>query len=166
MHHFHHGGYNRFAYDINEIIDFLDLNEGMKVADFGAGDGRFSYAFKEKGAVVYAFDADDYYFKEMEEKGIKTIKINLCEKIDGEFDLVFMANVYHDLVRECKDSILENLKRITKLIAILDFNEKRVFGPPWRIKKEEVINDMKKIGFELVKQKDLTYHYLLLFNKK
>jgi ribosomal protein L11 methylase PrmA len=71
------------------------VKEGMKVADFGTGDDRFSYAFKEKGAVVYAFDVDDYYFKEMEEKGIKTVKKNLCEKIDGEFDLIFMANVYH-----------------------------------------------------------------------
>ena len=35
---------------------------------------------KKKGAVVYAFDVDDYYFKEMEEKGIKTVKVNLCEK--------------------------------------------------------------------------------------
>ncbi|MGC8593407.1 MAG: class I SAM-dependent methyltransferase [Nitrososphaeria archaeon] len=166
MHHFHHGGHGMFAYDINEIVEFLDIKEGMKVADLGAGDGRFSYAFKEKGAIVYAFDVDDYYFKDMQAKGINTVKANLCKGINGDFDLVFMANVYHDLVRECKESILESLKIIAKSIAILDFNEKRLFGPPWRVKKEEAIEDMKKIGFELVKQKDLPYHYLLLFNKK
>lgn len=166
MHHFHHGRNSTFAYDINEIVNFLEIKEGMKVADLGAGDGRFSYAFKEKGAVVYAFDVDDYYFKEMQEKGINTVKKNLCEGIDGEFDLVFMANVYHDFVRECKGSILESLRLVAKSVAILDFNEKRLFGPPWRVKKEEAIADMNKIGFELVKQKDLQYHYLLLFKKK
>ncbi len=167
MHRFHgHHGLRRFAYDVNEVVDFLEIKPGMRVADLGAGDGYFSKAFKEKGAEVYAFDIDDYYFEEMQKQGIKTVKADLCGEIEGSFDLAFLANVYHDLAYECRSSILNNLKRVAKKVAILDFKEGVPFGPPWKIKKEEVIKDLEGAGFELEKEKDLRFHYLLVFKKK
>jgi len=77
-----------------------------------------------------------------------------------------MANVYHGLRRSCRESILNNMAKMSlKYIAILDFNEKRLFGPPFRVKKEEVIDDFLSVGFKVVKIKDLEFHYLILFEK-
>ncbi|MGC8569650.1 MAG: class I SAM-dependent methyltransferase [Nitrososphaeria archaeon] len=164
--HFHHGhGLRRFAYDPEEVVEFLEIRPGQRIADLGAGDGFFSMAFKRKGAEVYAFDVDDYYFAQMQKEGIITIKQNLCEPISGRFDLAFMSNVYHDLARSCRAAILENLRRTADSVAVLDFKRDTPFGPPWKIDKDEVIRDMASAGFVLVKEKDLRFHYLLLFRK-
>ncbi len=43
-----------------------------------------------------------------------------------------------------------------------------MFGPPVsiRLSKDRVINDMKSIGFKLVKEKELKFHYLVLFERE
>ena len=157
--------FRRFAYDPEEIAEFLEIRPGQKVADLGAGDGFFSVVFRRRGAEVYAFDVDDYYFAQMQKEGIITVKHNLCEPISGRFDLAFMSNVYHDLARSCRTAILENLRRIADSVAVLDFKKNAPFGPPWKIDRDEVIRDMTSAGFELVKEKDLRFHYLLLFRR-
>ncbi|MDP8011517.1 MAG: class I SAM-dependent methyltransferase [Thermoplasmata archaeon] len=163
----HHGGRMRdSAYNIKEIIDFLEIKNDWEIADLGAGDGYFSKEFVKYAKSVTAIDIDNSYFDEMNSLGIKTIKADLCKFDQGKYDLTFMANVYHGLRLECKENLLENIRKITKkYFAIMDFNELRMFGPPMRIKKDEVIKDLESQGFKLYKEKDLKYHYLLVFEK-
>jgi hypothetical protein len=102
----------------------------------------------------------------MQNDGIKTVRADLCEPQEGRYDLVFMSNVYHGLRRQCGEAVLSNFERMSRrYVAIMDFNEKRLFGPPFRVKKEDIIDDMEKHEFKLVKSKDLKFHYLLLFIK-
>ncbi len=160
---FHHG---RRMYDLKEIVNFLGINKNMDVADLGAGDGYYSREFIKYAKSVTAIDIDDFYFQEMQSMGIRTVKADLCSYSEGEFDLLFMANVYHGLRRSCREDLLKNMKKMSRrYIAIMDFNEKRLFGPPFRVKKEEVIQDMDAIGFKLVKAHDLEYHYIILFER-
>ncbi|MEM0143967.1 MAG: class I SAM-dependent methyltransferase [Candidatus Parvarchaeum sp.] len=149
------------------IIDFLDIKKGYSVIDIGGRDGFFSKKILKKTDNVTVLDLNDLYFDELKKIGIKTIKADICNYSSGLFDLVFISNVYHDLVQECSDKALKNIKKIAKTyIAILDFKpEDTMFGPPVSIRlgKEKVINDMQSVGFRLIKEKELKYHYLLLF---
>ncbi|MCL5107064.1 MAG: class I SAM-dependent methyltransferase [Candidatus Parvarchaeota archaeon] len=152
------------------IIDFLDIKKEYRIIDVGGRDGFFSKKMLEKANDVTVLDLNDMYFDELKKSGIKTIKADICDYSSGSFDLVFMSNVYHDLVQECGDKALKNISKIAKrYIAILDFKpEDTLFGPPVsiRLSKERVISDMQSIGFKLVKERELRYHYLMLFERK
>ncbi|MGC8533742.1 MAG: class I SAM-dependent methyltransferase [Candidatus Parvarchaeum sp.] len=152
------------------IIDFLNIKRGHSVIDIGGRDGFFSKKMLEKTDDVTVLDLNDMYFGELKQAGIKTIKADICDYSSGSFDLVFMSNVYHDLMQECNEKALENIGKIAKrYIAVLDFKpEDTMFGPPVsiRLSKEKVEEDMKSIGFKLIKEKELRYHYLLLFERK
>lgn len=166
MHHGHGGRMRDSAYDLKEIIDFLDIKREWDVADLGAGDGYFSKEFIKYAKSVTAVDIDPTYFDDMNALGIKTIKADLCSFASGSYDLIFIANVYHGLRHECRENILENIKKMAnKYVAVMDFNELRLFGPPMRVKKEELISDFEAYGFKLYREKDLKYHYLLIFEK-
>ena len=154
----------------NKIIDFLDIKEGYSIIDIGGRDGFFSKKMLEKSGDVTVVDLNDVYFDELKREGIKTIRADMCEYSEGSFDLVFMSNVYHDLVNECGGKVLKNIDKIAKrYIAVLDFKpEDTLFGPPVsiRLSKETVIADMKSIGLKLIKETELKYHYLLLFERQ
>ena len=153
-------------YNPKQIVDFLGINSDMEIADLGAGDGFYSKEFVKYAKSVTAIDIDDSYFQDIQSYGIKTIRADLCNYSEGQYDLLFMANVYHGLRRSCKESLLQNMKKMSrKYIEIMDFNEKRLFGPPFRVKKEEIIEDMESINFKFKKGLDLEYHYVLLFEK-
>jgi SAM-dependent methyltransferase len=154
----------------DDIIKFLEIKKGYSVIDIGGRDGFFSKKMLEFTDDVTVLDLSSIYFDELKQVGIKTIKADICDYSTDSFDLVFMSNVYHDLVQECGAKVLKNINKIAKkYIAILDFKpEDTIFGPPVsiRLSKNKVINDMKGIGFKLVKEKELRYHYLLLFERK
>lgn len=163
----HHGGKMRErAYNLNEIVEFLGIRRDWDVADLGAGDGYFSREFVKYAGSVTAIDIDDTYFPEMQALGIKTVKADLCTYSEGKYHLLFMANIYHGLRRTCRDALIKNIENMCSgYLAVLDFNEKRLFGPPFRVKKEEVIQDFSSVDFRVLKVKDLEFHYLILFEK-
>jgi SAM-dependent methyltransferase len=154
----------------NRIVDFLDLKKGYSVIDIGGRDGFFSKKMLDKTDNVTVLDLNDLYFDDLKKAGIKTIKADICDYSEGSFDLVFMSNVYHDLVNECASKALKNINKIAKrYIAILDFKpEETIFGPPVsiRLSKETVIENMKQIGLKVIKEMELKWHYLLLFERE
>ncbi|MEM0135873.1 MAG: hypothetical protein QXU18_11745 [Thermoplasmatales archaeon] len=163
-------GRRPFQIDDEYIIDFIGITKGMKVLDVGGADGYYSLKIAERGANVTLIDAHDYNFNELREAGIKTVLKDFCGYSEENYDLVFMAHVYHDLVRICKKKTLENLSKITgKYIANLDFTKQYSgFGPPVeeRLEKGDVVEDMMTIGFKLRKDTDIPYHYLQLFERE
>jgi hypothetical protein len=52
-------------------------------------------------------------------------------------------------------------------LAILEFKEDTPFGPPSdiRLRPEDVEGIFEPAGFKLVKQKELKYHYIMLFGR-
>lgn len=155
--------------EVTGVVDFLDISKDTKVLDIGGGYGTYSKAFNNNGFKVTLLDSYDYNFKELNDAGIKTIISDFCTFQDGDYDLLFMAHVYHDLVHSCKENVLLNIQRISpKYIVDLDFSKEGFkFGPPkWlRLDKEEVEDDMRTIGFSLKKEKLIPDQYLLLFEK-
>ncbi|MCL4391118.1 methyltransferase domain-containing protein [Candidatus Parvarchaeota archaeon] len=155
--------------DDQSILGFLDIKKGYSVIDIGGGDGFFGKKFMQFTDDVTVLDFNDRYFENLKNSGIKTIKEDICHYNKGKYDLVFMSNVYHDLVYECREDVLKNIQKIAKrYIAVLDFKpEETPFGPPLKIRlgKSQVIEDMGSIGFKQSKELELKYHYLLLFEK-
>lgn len=163
-------GKRPFEIDDEAVINFLDIRKGMSVLDVGGADGYYSLKIAARGATVTLLDAHDYNFSELNKAGIRTIIKDFCNFHEGNYDIVFMAHVYHDLVHLCKINVLDNLSKITgKYIANLDFTKEDFgFGPPIgeRLEKGEVVEHMKTIGFRLKKDVDIPYHYLQLFERE
>lgn len=168
IHRFH--GMRPFTLDDEAIMDFLGIENEIGVLDVGGADGFYAKKFAARGARVTVIDNYDYEFSTLNSMGIKTIIQNFCNYSEGTFDIVFMAHVYHDLVLNCKEKTLENLREISPIhIGHLDFvKEDLEFGPPTSIKleKHEVVSDMESIGYRLKKDTELPFHYLQLFEKK
>jgi len=103
----------------------------------------------------------------LQKAGVKTIRGDLCQRQDGAYNLLFMSKVYHGLRMVCKDAVLTNFVRMAKqYVAIMNFKEGIFFGPPFKVRQEEVIGDTKKHGFMLVRSNDLKFHYIILFKKE
>lgn len=165
----HHLCHHRGRFDENELLSFFqDLKGECSVLDLGCGDGFFTKMFLKKCREVVGVDLDDSYFKDLNSLGIKTYKADICSFNQGKYDLIFMSNVFHGIVRSCNESFYENLYQMSKrYVAILDFKMDTTFGPPKRIRipKEKVVEIFQSHGFKLAKEKDLRTHFLLLFEK-
>ena len=154
------------SFNEDEIIEFLRIKEHMSVLDLGAGDGFFAKMFMNIGAEVTAVDRNSEYFEDMNDLGIATKKGDICTFDEGKYDLVFIANVLHDL--DCHATLPNNLSKMVKnKLAILEFKEDTPFGPPSdiRLSPEDVESIFEPVGFKLIRQKELKYHYIMLFGK-
>ncbi len=166
-----------------EIIQNLDLKEGMKVADCGSGTG--AYVFPISGIVgaggkVYAIDKDinilDKINREAEKgkiENIDTILGNLEEKIpipEEECDFIILSNVLSE-VHNLERVILE-IKRILKdngQVLIIDWKNNNL---GLNIKRRGLIEEEKLVAIlannNLEIKKHIPagdYHYAFLVEK-
>ncbi len=138
------GWYPKF---INQIIKDLDLKEGEKIADFGAGTGRNALLMlpyiKDNGEIV-GYEIG----KEMQEqflqntKDFQNIKLenkSILEDLDKEnyFDIVFISFVFHGFTEENREKIIKNAYKLLKpggFFTILDFNEFDIEKSPFYVR--------------------------------
>lgn len=170
--------------DTEEIMDRLHLRAGDIVADIGAGSGYFTMPLAsrvgEKG-LVFAEDIQiemiNYLSRKVEELELKNVRVIFGKPddpslLDNFFNLVFLANTYHELGNPFL--LLENIKKDLRhygKLAIIDWDpaKQSPFGPPIEVKVPEntVIKELERSGFELVEKHNfMPYHYLLVFRKK
>ena len=170
--------------DTEEIMDRLHLGAGDIVADIGAGSGFFTIPFSsrvgEKG-LVYAEEIQiemiNYISRKVEEQELKNIRVIFGKPedpslLDNFFNLVFLANTYHEL--EKPFLMLENIKkdmRHSGRLAIIDWDpaKQSPFGPPIEAKVPEstIIKEVERSGFELIEKHNfMPYHYFLVFKRK
>lgn len=167
----------------DEIIEHLNLKEGMIIGDIGCGGGFFTHEFSKKvgnEGLIYAIDVDQksldfitYNQKEDGNKNVKTIiansdGINLSEE---SVDLFFLRNVFHHLPEPME--YFKNLKKALKengKIAIIDYKNKKfsftgLFG---HYTPENVLLDiMDMAGFRPMENYDFLKDQLfIIFTKK
>ncbi|MGR3304067.1 MAG: class I SAM-dependent methyltransferase, partial [Candidatus Scalindua sp.] len=95
--------------DTEEILDRLRINPGDKIADIGAGSGYFTIPLAsrvgDKG-IVFAEEIQiemvNYISKKVETLGLNNVrvvfgKVEDPSLLDNFFNLVFLANTYHEL---------------------------------------------------------------------
>ena len=122
------------------IVELLDVHDGMRVLDYGAGTGRTAFAIAKThpGADVVAFDIQqrmlDIVNGRIEESGLRNIRTagpDMQDVHDDSFDRVLGVHILHEI----DDEHLEHIRRLLKaggalLIVDWDRDAKRDFGPP------------------------------------
>ncbi|MHC4307508.1 MAG: class I SAM-dependent methyltransferase [Planctomycetota bacterium] len=167
-----------------EIMERLHLEAGAIVADIGAGSGYFTIPLATKvgeEGLVFAEDVQiemiNYISKKVETLGLKNVRVIFGKTedpslLDNFFNLVFLANTYHEL--EKPYMLLENIRKDLRYygrLAIIDWDpaKKAPFGPQIedKIPEDTVIKELERTGFELIEKHNfMPYHYFLIFKKK
>ena len=149
-----------------EILDALELEPGMDVADIGAGSGVHARLFAEKvlpKGKVYAVDIVQDFLDHIEtacrEKGIKNVLCVLGSDTStnlepSSVDTVFTCDTYHHFEYPFKmlASIHEALRPNGKFV-IIDFKDK---SSHVRADSKTVIEEISKAGFRLIDSRDFS----------
>ena len=167
------------------IVAILGLEEGMRVADVGAGTGLFTRliapAVGEKGR-VYAVDISqkflDHIMAGARDAGDGNVLPVLCDQDSTQLepdsvDLVFVCDTYHhfEFPQKTLASIHQALRPEGRLIVV-DFERIQGVTTPWivghvRCGKGTVSDEVKDAGFELVDEVPMMQEqYILRFKKR
>ena len=149
-----------------KIMDAIGLKPGMIIGEVGAGTGRMTMWLADrvgKNGMVYANDIErsalEHLRRRCRRDGVKNIAIIHGRMEDPGFpekslDLAFMINVYHHLADPVL--LIRNIRPSLKpggVLAIVECDPDKV---KWAedhgcAGKENMINDLKKAGFEVLR---------------
>lgn len=164
-----------------ELLTWLDLKPGMKVADLGAGSGYSSElmarAVGKKGKVWAQNPAEwvEEFLKEKWPARLKTKANKNVVKVVAPFeaplppeatglDLVFFGFAYHDVVAagddvEALNADVFNHLKPGGVYVVLDHHAAPMSGPETaadlhRLSRDLVVAEIEEVGFELVEESD------------
>jgi ubiquinone/menaquinone biosynthesis C-methylase UbiE len=165
----------------HEVVQALNLQEGDRVADIGAGSGYFSLRFAQhvgKTGRVYAVDISPemilHLNDRVREAGLDNVRTVLARPDDpllpdASVNRVFICDTWHHIPEHA--AYLKRLRALLRPggeIAIVDFQKKPTpIGAPMemRIAREDVVREFKEAGFGLTREETfLPYQYFLVFS--
>lgn len=171
--------------DPTQIIDSLDIEPGMKIADFGSGAGFYALALARKvgeGGKVYAIDVQKNMLEMVRSKSRLNHLLNIeaiwadLEKVgstrlkEDSVDFVLISSVLFQV--ENKKNVLEESRRILKpngKVAAVEWEKDALRAGPsaeHRLSSEETRKLFLENGFKLDKEVYAgEYHYGLVFRK-
>ncbi len=177
---------NRYLWEkTDEMLKYLDIKQGEKVADIGCGSGYFSYQFAKRvgeTGKVYATeinpDALEYLNNFIKKNGVSVetlvAKLNDAGLPEQSVDTIFMCSMYHAVyianLEFVKDEFIESLKKALKpggrlVIADNDITAKDApayYGPG--MARELIIAQLHYYGFQLVESRQFVpQRYILTF---
>jgi ubiquinone/menaquinone biosynthesis C-methylase UbiE len=164
----------------DQIPGALGLEEGMAIADIGAGTGyfeRFFAAAVGASGKVYAVDIEPKMVAYLEQRAKREKTPQVLAVLaapddprlpEGGLDVVFICDTYHHI-----DDRVGYIRRLGKVlkpggrVAIVDFQKRELpVGPPpeHKLAREEVIEEFALAGWVLARESDiLPYQYFLIF---
>jgi len=166
-----------------DIIKYLDIKPGDKIADIGSGLGYFTDRFSEKvgsRGAVYSFDTNADYIAIQQEKKKNEQIINIYPvksksnqvEISEKVDKVFMSSLYHIIYGWSQEidrktfiqSIKNGMKENGELyIADNAFSNGKELNNCY-VYKELIISQLNRYGFKFKKYVQITpQRYLLVF---
>ena len=111
-------GQVEFLTAIKYIDDYLKNYKNPKIIDIGAGTGKYSLYFKEKGYDVTAIELVKHNLRIIEQKNINAYQgnaLDLSRFSDNSFDItILFGPMYHLISMDEKLKALNEAKRITK----------------------------------------------------
>lgn len=163
--------------NIERVMDILKISEGKSVADIGAGSGWFTVrAARRAGKTGKVFaveineDAIKYINERKQKENLPTIETVLGAEDDPKLpkdstDAVLILKTYHEFSQPVK--VMKNLLPALKKNALVGIIDRNGEGGDHGIKKETVVEEMKRAGFSLVSEydfvKDDGMDYFLVF---
>ncbi len=148
------------------IMDAMGVRPGMIVGEVGAGSGRMTMWLAERvgeKGMVYANDIDKEALEQLRQRckrdGFKNVKTIVGKMEDPELpintlDIAFMINVYHHVGNPV--SLIRNIHPSLKpggILAIVECDPHKVdWGEEHGCaSKDEMIDNLKKAGFEVIR---------------
>jgi len=171
--------------DPQKNVEELDLQSGSKVADFGAGSGRYALALAKSvgdNGKVFAVDIQkdilDRIKKDSVDKGFLNVEVvwgNLEQPRgsglrDASLDAVIVSNILFQL--DNKDYITEETNRVLKptgKVLVVDWADSfGGIGPVQNhvISKNEALALFEKSGFKLLREIRTGDHHWGMILKK
>ena len=166
-----------------EVLDKLNLQDDMVVADFGCGSGGWviPLAKRLEQGIVYAIDLQEEMLSALESKlkveniqNVRKILSNIEEEKDLKLsplscNLVLMTNLLFQV--EDKKQIFKQADRVLKKngkVLVVDWNKDAILSPDQKsVSQDEVKKIAQEFNFELKKEFSAgDYHYALVFEKK
>jgi cyclopropane fatty-acyl-phospholipid synthase-like methyltransferase len=165
----------------DEVIAAFNLPDNAVVVEIGAGTGYFAVRLAPhlKNGKVICYDQSSpmtsYLEKRANELGLINVDARITEpngslELEEKADLIFSVDVYHHMKDRIAyfSKIAEYLKPDGALVVI-DRTEEKVAGQPTghRVPKEQIKEEMKEAGFELVNDFDFLrpIQYYLAFKR-
>src|SRR3989344_7066942 len=164
-------------------IGALDIQGGMKVADFGSGSGAYALLVAERlggSGHVYAIDVQKDLLRrtanEAEKRGFKNVEViwadleapRASKLADASIDLVLISNLLFQV--SDKLPVLREARRIVKprgQVAVIDWSDSFGGMGPQRedvVKKEQAIELAQSAGLGLVREFAAgAHHWGLIF---
>lgn len=162
---------------IDRVMDILKISDGKNVADIGAGSGWFSVrAAKRVGASgkVFAIEINQDYINYINNRtkreNFPNVQTVLGTEDDPKLpensvDAVLILKTYHEIGQPIK--VLENLRKSLRNDARVGIIDRNGAGDDHGIKKEVVVGELERAGFELKEDYDFVkpdgMDYFLVF---
>jgi ubiquinone/menaquinone biosynthesis C-methylase UbiE len=162
------------AGEVDQLVDRLELKPGSRVADLGAGNGRYSLALATRVGTtgkVYATELDQKKLEQIR-RAVRSRKLPNVEVIAGGIsatnlpaaccDALFSRNVYHHLTDPgAINADIHRALRPGGRLLVIDFEPGGILdwiGVPGTTKrhgghgtpKETVVREVTAAGFELM----------------
>jgi len=167
-----------------EVVEALDIQPGMRIADVGAGTGLYTLLFaRAVGPTgrVYAVDISASFIKAIGERAAEAHLDNVMPVLNDQqgtklppdsVDLVFLADTYHHF--EYPGAMLASIHQALSpggTLAIIDFRRVPGVSNPWvlshvRADRRQVMKEVEDAGFRFVDEPlRLRGNYFLRFRK-
>jgi len=167
----------------DEVIAFLRIGSGGRIADLGAGTGYFTVrlarAVGESGK-VYAIEIEPKLVQHLNERSAKAGLTQVVPVLaapddpkleEQSVDQVLIVDTYHHIDdRVAYLRRLANALRLGGTVAVVDFKPGELpVGPPpgHKLAAEKVIEEFQEAGYLLDRRSDaLPYQYVLVFRRQ
>jgi len=165
----------------HEVIQALDLKEGERIADIGAGSGYFAFRLGRhvgEAGQIYAVDVSPemiiHMNRTIRDQKITNVRTILAPPDDPllpekSVDRFFFCDTWHHI--DTQKGYLELMKKMLRpggQIVMIDFQKRELpVGPPvhMKIAREDLIAQMAASGLELLEEHTfLPYQYFLVFS--
>lgn len=163
--------WRRKVFPAREVIGFAlpEVPQREAAVDVGAGTGYLTVPLARAFKKVYAIEASpkmaEILKRRIEDEKLNNVEVVVTERPPdiGDFDLVVFSSVLHEMERP--EEYLRWAGRAFILVAEWK-KEPMPFGPPVeeRLSPEDILRLAE--NFELVKYRELEYHYLMLLKPK
>ncbi len=165
---------------INRVMDILQIREGSRVADIGAGSGWFTVRAARRvgtGGTVYAVEINRDYLKHIEERAAREQLANVRAVLGTEddptlpaasVDAVLILKTYHEIAQPIR--LMRNLRRSLAAGGLVGIIDRNGAGDDHGLDDRKVIAEAGRAGFALVSRHDFVkpdgMDYFLVFRAR